>query len=184
MSEASSSPPIVPSDESQPIIKVRLGKDGRPLGAAALARIERPIAEVWAAIEDIERYVRHLPMVHRVRREGNRLTIDLRFKIGLFGVGFQFTADAVYEPGRSFDLRWVSGEPKDVRLRLSLAPLDDGRACLVEGDGEFDLYSLGWLTKYFLRHHPEIQYGIFPGVALVLIDALRRATGPASHPGD
>ena len=47
------------------------------------------------------------------------------------------------------------------------------------GDGEFDLMSLGWLAKYFLRHHPEIQFGIFPGVALVLVDSLRRALDDA-----
>ena len=62
------------------------------------------------------------------------------------------------------------------RLRFTLTPVEDGAACLVEGDGEFDLHSLGWLVKYFLKHHPEIQHGIFPGVALVLIDSLRRAT--------
>jgi hypothetical protein len=29
-------------------------------------------------------------------------------------------------------------------------------------------------VKYFLKHHPEIQHGIFPGVSLVLVDTLRR----------
>ena len=60
-------------------------------------------------------------------------------------------------------------------MRFELTPIDDGRACTVSGDGEFDLHSLGWLVKYFLKHHPEIQHGIFPGVALVLIDSLKRA---------
>ena len=79
------------------------------------------------------------------------------------------------EPERLIELRWTAGEPQKLRLRFTLTPIDDGRACLVEGDGEFDVLSLGWLVKYFLKHHPEIQFGIFPGVALVLIGSLRRA---------
>ncbi|HEY8088473.1 MAG TPA: SRPBCC family protein [Polyangiaceae bacterium] len=159
----------------EPIVKVRLAPDGKPLGAAASARIEHPVAVVWAAISDLERYARHLPMVHRARRSGDDVTFELRFKIGFFSVGFQFSAHATYEAERWLELRWTAGEPKDIRLRFELTPTDDGKACTVEGDGEFDLMSLGWLAKYFLRHHPEIQFGIFPGVALVLIDSLRRA---------
>jgi hypothetical protein len=45
----------------------------------------------------------------------------------------------------------------------------------VRSDAEFEVKSLGWLAKYFLKHHPEIQYGIFPGVALALLDSLKRA---------
>lgn len=158
-----------------PVVKVRTAPDGKPRGAAAVARIEHPVSVVWAAVSDVERYAKHLPMVHRVRRREDDLTFDLRFKIGFFSVGFQFQAHATYEAERWLELRWTEGEPRDIRLRFAMAPSDDGRACTVEGDGEFDMMSLGWLAKYFLRHHPEIQFGILPGVALVLIDSLRRA---------
>jgi carbon monoxide dehydrogenase subunit G len=156
------------------IVKVRLAPDGKPTGAAAVARIEHPVAVVWAAIADVERYAKHLPMVHRARRQGDDVTFELRFKIGFFSVGFEFRAHATYEAERWLELRWTGGEPKDIRLRFTLTATEDGRGCTVEGDGEFDMMSLGWLAKYFLRHHPEIQFGIFPGVALVLIDSLRR----------
>jgi ribosome-associated toxin RatA of RatAB toxin-antitoxin module len=159
-------------------VTVRHGPDGRPKGASAVARIERPVAEVWAVVADIERYASHLPMVHRARRDGDRVTFDLKFKVGFLSAGFQFKADATYEEQKWLDLRWCEGEPKDVRLRFSLTPVDDGRACIVEGDGEFDVSSLGWLVKYFLKHHPEIEFGIFPGVALVLVDTLRRVVQP------
>jgi ribosome-associated toxin RatA of RatAB toxin-antitoxin module len=158
-----------------PVIRVRLGADGRPVGAAAAARIDRPVAAVWAALVDVERYASHLPMVHRTTRRGDDVTFELRFKIGFFGVGFHFTARTTQEPEKWLELRWVSGEPRDIRLRFELTPIEEGRACMVEGDGEFDAMSVGWLAKYFLRHHPEIQFGVFPGVALSLIDSLRRA---------
>jgi carbon monoxide dehydrogenase subunit G len=145
-----------------------------PVGASASSRIDRPVADVWAAVADTARFARHLPMVHRVRRVGDDVTFDLKFRVGFFSVGFQFTTHSTYEAEKWLELRWTGGEPKDIRLRFELSPADDGRACDVIGDGEFDLQSLGWLVKYFLRHHPEIQYGIFPGVALVLIDSLRR----------
>lgn len=158
-----------------PVVTVRSGDDGKPLGAAATAVIAHPPEVVWAALRDIELYARHLPMVHRARQSGDEVTFDMRFKVGFFSVGFQFSAHVTREEGRWLELVWTAGEPQDIRLRFTLAPADGGRACSVEGDGQFDLTSLGWLAKYFLRHHPEIQFGIFPGVALVLVDSLRHA---------
>jgi hypothetical protein len=114
-------------------------------------------------------------MIHRARRDGDRITIDLKFKVAILSVGFTFVADAVYEQEKWLELRWVSGEPRGIRLRFELEPADEGRATIVRGDGEFDAQSLGWLAKYFLKHHPEIEYGIFPGVALALIDSMRKA---------
>jgi carbon monoxide dehydrogenase subunit G len=165
-----------PTGDRFSTVKVRFTPDGAPAGATAVAHFDRPAAEVWGALADIERFARRLPMVHRATRRGDEVTFDLRFKLGLiFSVGFQFGARAVQEPGRRVELRWTSGEPRDVMLRFEVFPLDGERACRVETEGAFDVMSLGWLTKYFLRHHAEIQFGIFPGVALVLMDTLRRA---------
>ena len=158
-----------------PIVHVRLSPDGRPAGASAETRIARPVARVWSVIADLDGYPGRVPMIDRVKRDGDRVTVHLKFKVALFSVGFTFTADATYEPERWLELRWVSGEPRGILLRFELEPADDGRACIVRGDGEFDAMSLGWLTKYFLKHHPEIEYGIFPGVALALIDSMRKA---------
>jgi hypothetical protein len=168
--------------EAETMVTVRTAPDGRPVGARARARIERPVADVWAALRDVEAYARFLPMVHRVQRDGDRLTFELRFRISLFSTTFRFTADATYEEQRWLELRWVAGEPRGIRLRFDLTPEDGGRACIVDGDGELDLQSLGWLAKYFLKHHPEIEFGVLPGVALVLVDSLRRAVsgGPAA----
>jgi carbon monoxide dehydrogenase subunit G len=158
-----------------PVVSVRTDSAGKPRGAAAATVIAHPPELVWAALRDVEQYAKHLPMVHRTRVTGDDVTFELRFKVGFFSVGFQFDAHLSFEEGRSLELVWTGGEPKDIRLRFTLTPVDGGRACSVEGDGEFDLNSLGWMAKYFLRHHPEIQFGVFPGVALVLIDSLRCA---------
>jgi hypothetical protein len=163
------------STDRAPLVQVRIAPDGRPLGAAAIARIDRPVARVWTIVSEVERYDDRVPMVSRVRRSGDRVEVDLKFKVALFSAGFRFTADVSYEPHKWLEIRWVDGEPRGIRLRFELTPVDDGRATLVRGEGEFDALSLGWLVKYFLRHHPEIQHGIFPGVALVLLDAMRRA---------
>jgi ribosome-associated toxin RatA of RatAB toxin-antitoxin module len=151
--------------------------DGRPRAASAEARIDRPVSQVWALVTDLDRYAERIPMVHRVRLEGDRVTVDLRFRVSLLSVGFQFVADVTREPERWLELRGVSGEPRGIRLRFELQPLDEGRACALRGEGEFDARSLGWLAKYFLRNHPEIENGVFPGVAITLVEAMRRAAG-------
>jgi carbon monoxide dehydrogenase subunit G len=158
-----------------PVVRVRTDSDGKPRGAAAATVIAHPPELVWSALRNVEQFAKHLPMVHRTRQTGDDVTFELRFKVGFFSVGFHFDAHITFDDGRSLELVWTGGEPKDIRLRFTLTPVDGGRACSVEGDGEFDLNSLGWLAKYFLRHHPEIQFGIFPGVALVLVDSLRSA---------
>jgi ribosome-associated toxin RatA of RatAB toxin-antitoxin module len=164
------------SDGRSPLVLVRMSPTGQALGASAVGRIERPVARVWEMVADVDRYPERVPMVHRLKRHGERVTVDLKFKVALFSAGFTFTADVVANQGeRWFELRWVEGEPRAIRLRFELSPLDDDRACLVRVDGEFDAMSLGWLVKFFLKHHPEIQHGVFPGVVLVLLDAMRRA---------
>jgi ribosome-associated toxin RatA of RatAB toxin-antitoxin module len=156
-------------------VRVSLDGAGRPRAASAEARIEQPPDRVWAVVADVNAYAERIPMIHRTRLDGDRVTVDLRFKVSLLSVGFQFVAAVAQEPGRWLELRGISGEPRGIRLRFELSPVDDGRACALRSDGEFDVHSLGWLAKYFLRHHPEIEYGIFPGVALALLESMRRA---------
>jgi carbon monoxide dehydrogenase subunit G len=159
----------------RPIIEVRFGADGLPAGATATATIERPIDRVWSVISDVERYPGRVPMIDKVKRDGQRITIDLRFKVSFISVGFQFSADMTSETQRWLELRWAAGEPKGIKLRFDLEAAEGGRVTQVRSDAEFEVKSLGWLAKYFLKHHPEIQYGIFPGVALALLDSLKRA---------
>src|SRR6185369_12951192 len=155
---------------SESAIRVQLNPEGKPVSASAELRLEKTPAEIWPVVIDVDRYPGRVPMIHRVRRDGDTITIDLKFKVSIVSVGFHAVVKMVQEPGKWLELSWISGEPRALRLKLELVPLDDGRACLVRSESEFDAQSLGWLTKYFLRHHPEIEFGIFPGVALALVD--------------
>jgi ribosome-associated toxin RatA of RatAB toxin-antitoxin module len=158
------------------LVEVEEDSDGRPFAAVAQARMSVSPERLWAAIVDVEAYPGRVPMIHRVRRSGDRVTVQLRFKLALFSVGFEFVADAIAVPERSLELRWVSGEPRELLLRFDLEP-DEPGTCLVRARAALDVTSLGWVVKVFLRHHPEIELGIVPGVALNLIDAMRRAVG-------
>jgi len=156
-------------------LKVHIDEGGQARGATAEARIDRPVATLWKVIEEVDRYPDRLPMIHKVRLDGTRAHVDLRFKIALFSVGFHFVVDVHHEKERWLELRYVSGEPRGICLRFDLEPLDDGKACVLRSKGEFDVMSLGWLAKYFLRHHPEIQFGVIPGVAVGMLESMRRA---------
>jgi ribosome-associated toxin RatA of RatAB toxin-antitoxin module len=156
-------------------VNVDIDKAGTPTAARAETRIERPVSEVWKVVSDVSRYADRIPMMHRVRLDRDRATVDLKFKISLFSVGFQFVVDIEQKHEESIALRWVSGEPRGIHLRFDLDPLDDGAACRLRSTGEFDAMSLGWLAKYFLKHHPEIQFGIVPGVAVGLLESMRQA---------
>ena len=158
----------------KPNIEVEVGPDGTPASATATTRVAATPARVWSHILDVDRYPTFVPMLSKVRRDGDRVTVHLKFKVAFFSVGFDFVADAKLEEQKSLDLRWVSGEPRDLHIRFDLeeagANMTQLRATI-----SFDPFSLGWLTKYFLKHHPEIRYGIFPGCAYGLADSMRQA---------
>src|SRR5579862_9083326 len=126
------SPTSADASHAGPLVRVTLAPDGRPIRAAARGRIEHPVAHVWATIYDTERFARFLPMVNHARRRGDEITFDLKFRVGFFAAGFQFTTLATYEAERWLDLRWIAGEPRDIRMRFSLTPIEGERASIVE----------------------------------------------------
>jgi ribosome-associated toxin RatA of RatAB toxin-antitoxin module len=158
----------------KPSIEVDVGPDGTPAAATATARVNASVSRVWSHIVDVDQYPTFVPMLSKVKREGDRVTVHLKFKVAFFSVGFDFVADAKLEENKSLDLRWVAGEPRDLHIRFELEDAGGG-ATIVRSTISFDPFSLGWLTKYFLKHHPEIRYGIFPGCAYGLADSMRQA---------
>ena len=156
-------------------VRVAMDDHGRVRAACATLRIDAPVARVWRLVSDVEGYAGRVPMIHRVVRDGDRATLQLKFKLSVLSVKFEFVVDIVREDERSLELRWVSGEPQGIMLGYQLTPLAGGEACELRATGEFDLMDLGWFAKYFLRHHPEIELGVLPGVAIGLLDAMRRA---------
>jgi hypothetical protein len=164
------------SSHEGPVVRVTSGPGGRPVRAAARGRIESPAPHVWETIFDVERFAQKLPMVDRARRRGDTVEFELKFKVGFFSAGFDFTTKMSYEPGKWLVYDWTAGEPRGICLRFELTPIEGESACMVQTEAGFDVQSLGWLVKYFLKHHPEIQHGIFPGITLVLLDSIRRAT--------
>ena len=156
-----------------PTVEVELDSAHQPVAATATQIIAAPRDRVWRALDDVEAYPGLVPMLHKVKRVGDRVTVSLRFRISLFTTGFEFTADAIRDEGKTLELRWVAGEPRALNLRFDLEEVAGG--CKVRARVSFDVDSLGWLTRYFLKHHPEIRFGIFPGTACALLDSFRRA---------
>jgi ribosome-associated toxin RatA of RatAB toxin-antitoxin module len=156
-------------------VSVETGDTGSPRSATAEGHVASPVARVWEIVSDLSRYPGRLPMIHRVKRDGDRATVQLKFKIALFAVPFEFVVDVLEEHQRWIELRWVSGEPRDLTLRFDLDEAAEGGGCRLRATGAFDVSTIGWMAKYFLRHHPEIGFGIVPGVAVGLLEHMRRA---------
>lgn len=164
-------------------VSLEVDENGYANCATAQSRINAPIARVWEVVTDVDKFAERVPMISKVRLDGNRATVSLKFKLSLFSVGFEFVVDEHHsEADHWLELRYVSGEPKGIRLRFDLEPLEDGKATLLKATGEFDVMSLGFLVKYFLKHHPEIQCGILPGVAIGLLEAMRHAAEGRGRP--
>ena len=158
-----------------PLIRMVLDAQHRPHGAKAAIVVAAPIERVWTVIRDVARFPERIPMIHRVHVNGDRVHMDLRFKVSVFSAGFGFVADMQRVEGRSLVLQWVSGEPRGIRLEFDLRAAPDAQRTLVFASIQFEIDSLGWLVKYFLKHHPEIELGVFPGSLLTLLDAVRRS---------
>ncbi|MSP60832.1 MAG: hypothetical protein EXR72_10915 [Myxococcales bacterium] len=169
------SPRLVGAIAAHPLVEVELDSQGHPLAATAIARIERTPAHVWSVVSDLERHARFIPMIHRTRREGQRVHVDLRFKIALFTAKFSAEGLITSEEGRWIDVAYVAGEPRDLAIRFEVEGVDEGRATVLATRVGFDPFSLGWMVSFFLKHHPEIRFGVVSGSALTLLDAIRRA---------
>lgn len=155
-----------------PLVAVRRDPNGRPLAAVAAQLINAPVGKVWEAVSDVKRYPGRVPMLEKVDLTGDRVVVKLRFGMSLFSVGFSFTAAVSKVDGKTIELNHVSGEPDRLVLRYDLEPVEADMTQVHAGI-TFEPDSLGWLAKYFLRHHPEIRYGIFPGCAVALVESMR-----------
>ncbi len=57
---------------------VDIDEAGLPKAARAEARFERPVGDVWKVIDDVDRYADRVPMMHKVRRSGDRANREER----------------------------------------------------------------------------------------------------------
>jgi ribosome-associated toxin RatA of RatAB toxin-antitoxin module len=169
-----------PGQGAGPLVRVHIGEDKLPVGASGALRLAASPDTVWALIRDVERYPELVHMIHRAKRDGEEVWIQLRFRMAVISAKFGFHAALREEPGRSLDLSYTSGEPRDIRLRFELEPVDGGAATLLRVAVTYDIFSLGFLVKFFLRHHPEIQHGVYPGTVLSLLDSIRLALSKRS----
>lgn len=77
---------------------------------ARSAIVEHPAGELYALVEDIESYPRFLPWcrVARVReRSGDRTVATLR--VGLRGLGYEFSTENRSRPPEAIDMRLLEG---------------------------------------------------------------------------
>ena len=151
--------------------------DAKPFGARAQAHILAPPERVWQLLTSFERYPEKVPMIHSALVEGDQVTLALRFRMGIFSTTFQFRAHIEREEGRRLALRWIEGLPRNIFVAFELEP--DAGGTRLKCEISYDIQSLGWVVKYFLKHHPEMALGSYAGTALVLVDAVRKAAEAA-----
>lgn len=158
----------------RPLILVGQGRDARPVSATAACIIEAPLQKVWDVIANPERFATQVPMIDKVKRTDDRVKIDLKFRVALFSVGFHILSRETHEDGKWIELSYLEGEPKDATIRFDVLPGNTPNQTALFAYIGFDISSLGWLVKSFLKHHPEIQFGVYPGSALSILDAVKR----------
>jgi ribosome-associated toxin RatA of RatAB toxin-antitoxin module len=164
---------IAMSDD--PLVRIALGKKGLPVAACAAGRVEASAERVWSVLSDVSKYAVRVPLIDRVRLHGDSAEFLLRLKLAFFSVSFSFESEIRESEGKTLDLRYLKGEPKDIAIRYDVLPLNGGSESAIFVRIGFDIESLGWLVKFFLKNHPEIQFGVFPGCAVALLESMRVA---------
>jgi ribosome-associated toxin RatA of RatAB toxin-antitoxin module len=167
--------PLSVEQASGPLVSVRLDTAGDPMGATAVKRIRADREKVWRTITDVQGMAKRVPMIDRVKQEGRFVTVHLRFGVSLFSANFAVKVEQVVDEGKSLELRYVSGEPKGLLIRYDVTEAREAGCSLLCATVEFDVYSVGFMAKVFLKHHPEIRYGVYPGSALALMESVRKA---------
>jgi hypothetical protein len=161
-----------------PLVRLVLDGRGKPAAAVCLLRVAARPEVLWQrirALDDLPRLVQMMEAVDRLPPlpdGGEQVRVRLRFHLAFFSVRFHFVARLTREEGRALTLDFLSGKVRDVRIRLETAPLgEDG--CVLRTHVGFDPFSMGWLAGIFLRHHPEIEWGVHTGAVLSVAQAAR-----------
>ena len=162
-----------------PVVELLRSPTGISSGARAFARVDAPVSALQVAFDRIEKdgsfaeFVKHIPMVRELKRNGDRFRIELQFRMSILSVRFGASMRLVRETPYAVRFDYIEGEPERLSLRFAAHELD-GRS-LLQIDVGYDIDSLGWLAKHFLRHHPEIRDGAHTGTAVAIVEALRHA---------
>ncbi len=166
---------------------VEQAPDGTLLRSVAVALVNAPMQRVTSEVQNIRArrggFLRDVNIINKVKFLGDkgdamRIRLELRYRFFLFRTKFEVDAD-VHVDGSNLDLVGTSGKPQGLRAHFRAQPVT-----IVEGGPEqtlvycslrFDVHSLGWLVDYFLRHHPEIELGVFSATAPVIVLTLKQA---------
>ena len=173
-------PALAPLLEPGPLVRIFCNEEGKPRSASSLQLVQAPVDTLWQVVRDPTAFPTFVNMVDSVQRlppgpDGEeQLRVNLRFKITLFSAKFHFVAQVHRAEAQIVDLRYVSGKVRDVNIRFEVAPVDDQRSLLLCYIG-FDQTSLGWLVKIFIRHHPEIDWGVHAGSTMSVSSSVRAA---------
>lgn len=155
--------------------------DGTLVRSVAVALITAPKEEVVAAVERIRTedggFLKELNIIERFRiiedrKDSLRIRLDLRYRFFILRFGFHVVAEVSIGEDGTMDLVSVGGKPKNLVIHFRLVPVE-GDQTLFYCSLRYDVRSLGWLTDYFLRHHPEIELGVFSATAPVIVLTLK-----------
>jgi hypothetical protein len=169
--------------EAGPLLRL-IYRGGRPRAAAALVLVKAPADVLWGIVGDIDRFPKLIRMVHSVRHlpptpEGVQVVrVNLRFKVAFFSTKFDFVATRREVGERRVEVYYLSGKVRDVAIEIEVLPVSEDRSVLRCHVG-FDPLSLGWLVKVFLRHHPEIEWGLHTGSVMSITSAACEAAEKA-----
>ena len=147
---------------------------GEVVGAKAVVPVRASPKDVIAKAtalskqREMSHLLRGIPMIKSLSLDGDRAAIQMQFKVAFLSVNFGVKGRVTRESERVVHFQSSEGEPRDTHLRFEL------KDNAVELTISFDLDSLGFVAKYFLKHHPEIRPGIFAGVAYSVGDSIQR----------
>jgi len=165
--------------EPGPLLRLHY-RGGRPRAASAAVLVEAPADLLWDIVGSIDRFPKLIRMVHSVRHLPptaaglDVVNVELRFKIAFFGAKFGFVATREIVGERRVEVRYLRGKVRDAYIDIEVVPVSDTQSALRCHVG-FDPLALGWLVKVFLRHHPEIEFGLHTGSVMSITQAAQDA---------
>jgi hypothetical protein len=152
----------------------------RPVGAKATLTVSASAEQIRAHVlelsakRDLAGLLRGTPLIKSLELRGDTLAIGMQFKVSFLSVKFGCRGNIVREGENTLRFVYLDGEPTHTWLRFDLSPGTQANESVIDIGVGFDLDSLGWVAKYFLKHHPEIRPGVFAGVAYAIADAIAR----------
>lgn len=154
------------NDAVEPVVTVRVVRDGETITVDADMLVPVTPQEAWAVLADYEHFADFVPNMqvsHIVSKAGEALRVEQkgRARYGLLSFSFDSLREVELSPHETLKTRMIKGNMKRMETLTRLAAEGGGTRILYHNEAVPDFWLPPLIGTAFIRHEVAEQFGAF-----------------------